>query len=119
LEIGGNDFLPIIEESWVLIVIVVGNAAVCLYGFREKIRTRFNQLQHISSCPAAATKCLVKAFVHTLVILSVLVVIVFTVIAEAVYIVVLVSEAACTEGSEAVKQVIETLNQYHLLDDSK
>jgi len=118
VEIGGDDFLPMIQNQWILVVLVLCDLAVCVYGLREKLRTRFNQLPHIPSCPAAGVKCLVKTLIHFLVVVSVLVMFVFVIIAEALFIALLVADEACKLGSDAVKNLIDIFNQNQLLDDN-
>jgi hypothetical protein len=79
-----------------VILIMLANCFVTLYGFREKCRIRNNILGHINFC---GIPCLIKFFVksgvHVFVCASLALVLVFTVVLEGMWVVFLTIDKVC------------------------
>jgi len=104
VEVGGADFFPFLNlmMGW----FTVTSTFVVVYGLREKFRTRFDECGHLSSCSAALIKCLIKAFIHTLVVACAAVSILLFIFAEAIFCVLIASKEACDSGKDALESVL-------------
>ena len=80
-----------------VILIMLANCFVTLYGLREKLRIRNNILGHINFCGIPCLiKFLVKTAVHLFVCLSVLLVLLFAAVLEGMYVVFLTVDTICS-----------------------
>jgi len=92
-----------------VILIMLANCFVALYGFREKCRIRNNVLGHINFCGIPCLiKFFVKAGVHAFVCASLALVLVFTVVLEGMYVVFLTIDTVC--GMDDLDSIVTILD---------
>jgi len=78
---------------------MITNVIICLYGFREKCRVRNDILGHVTfCCIPSLIKCLFKSVVHTLVCVSLVVVLILAFVLEGIYVLMLAIDGACSGG---------------------
>lgn len=92
-----------------VILIMLANCFVCLYGFREKCRIRNNIFGHISCC---GIPCIIKFFVKTgvqlFVCAALAICLVFMAVLEAMWVVFLTIDAVCqSDALDAVTDILD------------
>ena len=83
-------------------LVVMTNALVLVYGFREKARRRYNTCHHLRSCPAWCCKLGFICTLQALVTFCTLVSLLLLVLSEAVCMVTIAADATCSTGMGAV-----------------
>ena len=92
---------------------------VTLFGFREKMRTRFNYPGHCDLWCLAAAKALLKAAVTLQVVLNSVAVLVLLCASEGILITSFTFKVACDMSENAFQSILDLLDGHFELDDEK
>jgi hypothetical protein len=105
---GLSDLVVYLQNA--IYVIVLANAIVVVYGFREKCRIRNDILGHISfCCLPGLIKFLVKTVIHLVVCAALLICLILAFVMEGVYVLFLAIDGACGTGGDAVQSIVDLM----------
>lgn len=129
-EKGLSDFESVVEDLGVkdadnitlvatngVYLIIIANLFVCLYGLREKCRTRNDMCKHVTMCAfPSVIKFLVKTGVHLVVCGSVAIALILMLITEGLWIAFATIDTVC--GTDAMDSITEILDLLGDTDNS-
>lgn len=103
-------------EAWLTILaiwVTIGNAVVCMFGCREKLRTRFKNFRHAKGCLA---KCTGEIFTFLMTIVCAFGVglyLFLLIFAEFLLITFYLTDLVCDYGTEASEGVIDAISDVY------
>lgn len=125
-EKGLSDFESVVEDLGVknadnitlvatngVYIIIIANLFVCLYGFREKCRTRNDMCKHVTMCGfPVVIKFLIKSVVHLVVCGSVAIALILMLITEGLWIAFATIDTVCgTDTMDSISEILDLLGE--------
>ena len=89
-----------------------------IYGWREKHRTRFNELAHNPYCLVKFVACIIKSIVFLIAVFGCIVGLICFSFALVVYCVLWASNEACKGGDAAASAILDLIVEDDVIDDS-